>query len=74
MMIDTETARNLELVGNMKNKKSKNSLFGILNHTYTSMAARLLRANILAPITSQNMVNIRLDAVEGGYHFILSLL
>lgn len=28
MMIDPETARNLELVGNMSNKKSSHSLFG----------------------------------------------
>lgn len=51
MMIDPETARNLELVGNMSNKKSSHSLFGLLNYTYTAMGARLLRVNILAPLT-----------------------
>jgi DNA mismatch repair protein MSH4 len=69
MMIDPDTARNLELVGNMAYKKSVHSLFGcvgsgvcfiyslliigprVLNHTYTAMAARLLRVNILSPIT-----------------------
>lgn len=30
MMIDPETARNLELVGNMSNKRSNHSLFGYL--------------------------------------------
>lgn len=68
-MIDTETAKNLELVGNMMRKKTNHSLFGsvnfnfmilcrsytllysTLNHTHTAMAGRLLRANILAPIT-----------------------
>lgn len=65
-MIDPDTARNLELVGNMSYKKSTHSLFGFvhlgilfntltivrtLNHTYTAMASRLLRVNILAPIT-----------------------
>jgi len=68
-MIDTETAKNLELVGNMTRKKTNHSLFGsvnfhlhniveavpslqsTLNHTYTAMASRLLRVNILAPIT-----------------------
>jgi DNA mismatch repair protein MSH4 len=68
-MIDTETAKNLELVGNMTSKKSNHSLFGFvdiifsvytkvlsclcstLNHTYTAMASRLLRVNLLAPIT-----------------------
>jgi DNA mismatch repair protein MSH4 len=30
MMIDPDTARNLELVGNMAHKKSTHSLFGLL--------------------------------------------
>ncbi|KAH9487238.1 MutS protein-like protein 4 [Psilocybe cubensis] len=51
MMIDPDTARNLELVGNMTHKKSSHSLFGVLNYTYTPMASRLLRVNILTPIT-----------------------
>ena len=72
MMIDPDTARNLELVGNMTSKKSSHSLFGlvhlycsenrqqtqkivsILNHTYTPMASRLLRVNILSPITGKH--------------------
>ncbi|KAJ7042872.1 muts domain V-domain-containing protein [Mycena alexandri] len=64
MMIDPDTARNLELVGNMSHKKSTHSLFGTLNHTFTAMAARLLRVNILSPITSQNTIDARLDVVE----------
>ena len=51
MMIDPDTARNLELVGNMTHKKSTHSLFGTLGHTWTAMASRLLRVNILSPIT-----------------------
>ncbi|KAF5385565.1 hypothetical protein D9757_006793 [Collybiopsis confluens] len=54
MMIDPESARNLELVANMSHRKSYHSVFGILNHTYTAMAARLLRSSIDA----------RLDVVE----------
>ncbi|KAH8101458.1 muts domain V-domain-containing protein [Cristinia sonorae] len=64
MMIDPETVRNLELVGNMTSKRSSHSLFGILNHTYTAMAARLLRVNLLAPITNQSAIDARLDVVE----------
>ncbi|THH14058.1 hypothetical protein EW146_g6239 [Bondarzewia mesenterica] len=64
MMIDPETARNLELVGNMTWKKSPHSLLGVLNHTYTAMAGRALRANILAPITVQISIDARLDVVE----------
>ncbi|THH23175.1 hypothetical protein EUX98_g8002 [Antrodiella citrinella] len=64
MLIDPETARNLELVGNMTSRRSSHSLFGILNHTYTAMAARLLRVNLLAPITGQSAIDARLDVVE----------
>lgn len=67
MMIDPETVRNLEIVGNMGNAKSAHSLFGygllqclsdkcscflsVLNHCATAMARRLLRASLLAPVT-----------------------
>ncbi|KAL6301010.1 muts domain V-domain-containing protein [Sparassis latifolia] len=64
MMIDPESARNLELVGNISYKKSSHSLFGLLNHTYTAMGARLLRVNLLAPITVHGSIEARLDIVE----------
>ncbi|KZV81113.1 hypothetical protein EXIGLDRAFT_844900 [Exidia glandulosa HHB12029] len=64
MLIDTETARNLELVANMTWKKSTHSLYGLLNHTCTPMAARLLRVNLLAPLTIRSSLDGRLDAVE----------
>lgn len=55
MMIDPETTRNLELVGNMADRKSSHSLYGTLNHTWTAMASRLLRVNILSPITGTSV-------------------
>ncbi|KAG8885914.1 MutS protein msh4 [Tulasnella sp. 331] len=64
MMIDTDTAANLELLSNRMNPKSRHSLFGLLNHSFTPMAARLLRVNILAPITVQSSIDARLDSVE----------
>ncbi|KAF9042120.1 muts domain V-domain-containing protein [Panaeolus papilionaceus] len=64
MMVDPDTARNLELIGNMTHKKSYHSLFGVLNHTFTPMAARLLRVNILSPITAHDSIEARLDVVE----------
>ncbi|KAL0576893.1 MutS protein msh4 [Marasmius crinis-equi] len=64
MLIDSESAKNLELVGNMAFKKSVHSLFGALNHTYTPMASRLLRVNILSPLTVQTSIDARLDVVE----------
>ncbi|KAI0271729.1 muts domain V-domain-containing protein [Gloeopeniophorella convolvens] len=64
MMIDLETARSLEIVGNMGSVKSPHSLFGVLNHCFTAMAKRLMRSNLLAPITVQNALDARLDVVE----------
>ncbi|KAF9505616.1 hypothetical protein BS47DRAFT_1322283 [Hydnum rufescens UP504] len=64
MMIDHDTAKNLELGGNMANKKSKHSLFGLLNHVFTPMGARSLRVNILAPPTVQGLIESRLNAVD----------
>ncbi|KIK81485.1 hypothetical protein PAXRUDRAFT_35858 [Paxillus rubicundulus Ve08.2h10] len=64
MMIDPETAKSLELVNNATHKRSSHSLFGVLNHTYTAMASRLLRTNILAPLTAEDAINARLDVVE----------
>ncbi|EJU01521.1 hypothetical protein DACRYDRAFT_89247 [Dacryopinax primogenitus] len=64
MLIDADSARNLELINNLTHKKSNHSLFGILNDCFTPMAARILRANILAPVTNLNAINQRLDAVQ----------
>lgn len=47
----------------MTNKKSKQSLFGALNHTITPGGARLLRSTILSPLTDAAKLNERLDAV-----------
>ncbi|KAG8891086.1 MutS protein msh4 [Tulasnella sp. 332] len=70
MMIDTDTAANLELLSNRMNPKSRHSLFGLLNHSFTPMAARLLRVNILAPITVQSSIDARLDSVEGALYMM----
>lgn len=64
MMIDPDTARNLELVENIAHKRSNHSLFGVLNYTYTAMASRLLRVTLLSPIIIQSSINARLDVVE----------
>ncbi|KAH9982044.1 muts domain V-domain-containing protein [Lactifluus volemus] len=78
MMIDPETARNLEIVENMGNAKSPHSLFGykflslaeeysfplsVLNHCSTAMGKRLLRATLSAPITVGAALEARLDVV-----------
>ncbi|KAF5706320.1 DNA mismatch repair MSH4 [Fusarium mundagurra] len=51
MMIDISAIQSLEIMQNVRNPKSKDSLFGLLNHTCTPMGSRMLRSNILQPPT-----------------------
>lgn len=64
MTIDLSTTVSLELIQNLQNAKSKDSLFGLLNETLTPMGARLLRANILQPSTEKSKLMARYDALE----------
>ncbi|KAK0282897.1 MutS protein msh4 [Friedmanniomyces endolithicus] len=64
MMIDLSTIRSLELVQNANDPKSKACLFGLLNQTLTPMGGRLLRSNILQPLTNEDTLNTRWDALE----------
>ncbi|KAF8315442.1 hypothetical protein DL93DRAFT_2166804 [Clavulina sp. PMI_390] len=64
MLIDHDTAKNLELCSNNTGRKNKHSLFELLNHVLTPMGGRLLRITILAPTTVQRSIELRLDAVE----------
>ncbi|KAI8393427.1 muts domain V-domain-containing protein [Radiomyces spectabilis] len=63
MLIDTVTARNLELVSSIDGRKS-DSLFGVMDQTVTPMGARFLRANILQPSNHIETITDRLDAVQ----------
>ncbi|KAG6002884.1 hypothetical protein E4U21_002706 [Claviceps maximensis] len=65
MMIDISVLQSLEIVQNMRNSKSKDCLFGVLNQTLTSMGTRMLRSNILQPPTKYDtFIAPRYDAVE----------
>ena len=64
MTIDLSTISSLELIQNLQDAKSKDSLFGTLNQTLTPMGARLLRANILQPSTEKLQLIERYSAVE----------
>lgn len=64
MMIDVSTIHSLELIQNLQNPKSKDCLFGLLNETLTPMGARLLRSNILQPLTDVQTLETRYDALE----------
>ena len=67
MQIDPSAVTALELVqqlGGDRVKSGCHSLFGHLNLTKTTCGARLLRANILQPLTHTSTLNTRYDAVE----------
>lgn len=64
MMIDLGTVYALELIQNSREPRSKECLFGLLNETQSSMGSRLLRSNILQPITNSQTLNHRYNALE----------
>ena len=64
MMMDLSTMQSLELIQNLQNARSKHCLFGLLDHTLTPMGARMLRSNILQPLTSKQTIEKRYDALE----------
>ena len=64
MMIDLSTISTMELTQNLLNAKSKHCLYGILNQTSTPMGARLLRSNIMQPLTSVDELEQRYDALQ----------
>ncbi|KAG5658576.1 hypothetical protein KAF25_010757 [Fusarium avenaceum] len=65
MMIDISAIQSLEIMQNLRNSKSKESLFGLLNHTSTPMGSRMLRSNILQPPTRPDLFIVpRYDALE----------
>lgn len=64
MLIDSGTARNLELTVNLSSQGHQGTLFGVLNQTLTPMGSRLLRTNILQPSKDKRAISSRLDSVE----------
>ena len=64
MLIDLSTIRSLELIQNLIENKSKDCLFGVLNQTVTPMGSRLVRANLLQPLTEKRKIEKRFDAIE----------
>jgi DNA mismatch repair protein MSH4 len=62
-LMDLSTISSLELIQNLQNPKSKDSLLGLLNQTLTPMGARTLRSNVLQPSTDAGKVTERQEAV-----------
>lgn len=65
MMIDISAIQTLEIMQNQRDHKSKDCLFGLLNHTLTPMGSRMLRNNVLQPPTEhEKFILPRYDALE----------
>lgn len=64
MALDMFTRSNLELTKTLREGKVRGSLFGVLDHTKTSMGARLLKRSIGEPLQKISEINERLDAVQ----------
>ncbi|XP_076835173.1 mutS protein homolog 4 isoform X2 [Brachyhypopomus gauderio] len=63
-MIDSVSARNLELVVNNRDHRSDHTLLGVLNYTKTPGGERRLRSNILEPPLDADTINTRLDTIQ----------
>ncbi len=64
MTLDGASARNLELVKNLRDGSSKGSLIEVLDKTKTAMGSRKLRKWIKAPLLNVNKIKKRIEAVD----------
>jgi DNA mismatch repair protein MutS len=64
LILDSNTQRNLEIIGNAFDGKIVGSLLSTFTDINTSMGARLLRRWLLQPLRDPNEINDRLDAIE----------
>ncbi|XP_026875381.2 mutS protein homolog 4 [Electrophorus electricus] len=63
-MIDSVSARNLELVVNNRDHRSDHTLLGVLNYTKSPGGERRLRSNILEPPLDADTIKTRLDTIQ----------
>ena len=68
MEIDAATRRNLELTVSLTGS-AKNSLLGVIDKTLTGAGARLLGAQLAAPLCDVKAIALRLDMVQ---YFVVS--
>jgi DNA mismatch repair protein MutS len=64
--LDPFTIRNLELVSSPH--PDGKTLLDVMDYTQTPMGARLLKKWILMPLKVENLIQYRLNIVEGFYH------
>ncbi|XP_049563693.1 DNA mismatch repair protein Msh3 [Orcinus orca] len=68
MTINGTTLKNLEILQNQTDMKTKGSLFWVLDHTKTSFGRRKLKKWVTQPLLKLREINARLDAVSEVLH------
>ncbi|XP_048187040.1 DNA mismatch repair protein Msh3 isoform X1 [Perognathus longimembris pacificus] len=68
MTINGTTLRNLEILQNQTDLKTKGSLLWVLDHTKTSFGKRRLKKWVTQPLLKLREINARLDAVSEVVH------
>lgn len=61
--LDASAIEHLDLLP-LDGSKTSATLYGLLNKCRTAMASRMLKMNLLQPLTAASTLNARLDAVE----------
>uniref|UniRef100_A0A8C0QNN3 DNA mismatch repair protein MSH3 n=1 Tax=Chelonoidis abingdonii TaxID=106734 RepID=A0A8C0QNN3_CHEAB len=64
MTINGTTLKNLEILQNQTDMKTKGSLLWVLDHTKTSFGRRKLKKWVTQPLMKSSEINARLDAVS----------
>jgi DNA mismatch repair protein MutS len=66
--LDESTQKNLELVRNLQDGSKRYTLLEVLDHTGTSMGARMLRSWILSPLKDAASITERQEVTALFYH------
>nr|XP_056704992.1 DNA mismatch repair protein Msh3 [Euleptes europaea] len=64
MKLNGTTLKNLEILQNQTDRKTKGSLFWVLDHTKTSFGRRKLKKWVTQPLLKASEIDSRLDAVS----------
>lgn len=64
MVLDRSTINNLEIVQGSRSGSYKDSLFGVIDHTKTTMGRRLLYSWLLNPLVNLKDIETRLKVVD----------
>ena len=64
LALDESSRKNLELTVNLRDGTSRFTLYEVINHTYTPMGSRLLRARLSSPLTDVKQIQYRQNEVQ----------